>query len=301
MFDASWSRRDLLIITGAATVFSVLPALVPAGNTPRQRPAEQSEYARAVLADKPAAYWRLGESRGPKAADASGHGNDGRYLGRPIFGQKGAIPSDPDRAIGLDGPKGRSYVEAPDHKDFSIATSGKGLTVEVWMRPDQLDFEGEGKKASEKYIHWLGKGEKGQYEWGFRFYSHKSERPNRISAYAWNPDGKLGAGAYVEDRLTAGAWLHLVATFDDPRKPNAQVRLYKNGEPSAHNKSSGTLYKTFEVKPKHGRAPVRLGTRDLKSFLTGGLDEVAIYPRVLTPEEILRHYKAAQGKQSRTK
>jgi hypothetical protein len=31
------------------------------------------------------------------------------------------------------------------------------------------------------------------------------------------------------------------------------------------------------------------------SFLDGQLDEVAIYPRVLTPEQIMRHYKIGIG------
>jgi hypothetical protein len=296
MFNDLWSRRDLLIFAGATTVLSALPSLVGARNTPRRRGTERSEYERTVLAGAPVAYWRLGESSGPTAADATGHGNDGRYQGRPSFGQKGAIAADPDRAIGLDGPRTKSYVEVRDHNDFSIASSGKGLTVEVWMRPDVLDFKGEGTGPAEDYIYWLGKGEKGRYEWGFRFYGHQSERPNRISAYAWNPDGKLGAGAYVEDRLTKGAWLYLVATFDDPRKPNAQVRIYKDGVPSSHNNSPGTRYKSYHVKPQHGSAPLRLGTRDLRSFLTGGLDEVAIYPRVLSAEEIAQHWRTAQAK-----
>jgi hypothetical protein len=40
---------------------------------------------------------------------------------------------------------------------------------------------------------------------------------------------------------------------------------------------------------------VRLGTRDLGSFLTGGLDEVAIYPRKLTPAEVWDHYRSGAG------
>jgi hypothetical protein len=42
--------------------------------------------------------------------------------------------------------------------------------------------------------------------------------------------------------------------------------------------------------PAHGTAPLRFGTRDGGSFLTGGLDDVAIYPRVLTPAEVLENY-----------
>jgi hypothetical protein len=79
-----------------------------------------------------------------------------------------------------------------------------------------------------------------------------------------------------------------VATFDDPHTPDARVRLYKDGEPSRHSASRGTLYKRFGVKPATGKAPVRLGTRDLRGFLTGGLDEVAVYPYVLTPQESRR-------------
>jgi hypothetical protein len=43
----------------------------------------------------------------------------------------------------------------------------------------------------------------------------------------------------------------------------------------------------------HGSAPVRLGTRDEGSFLAGGLDEVAIYPRVLSASEILDNFTGA--------
>jgi hypothetical protein len=293
MFNASCSRRDLLILGGTGLLR--LPGLMWTQSVLADD-NDRLAYKRAVLASAPTAYWRLGESRGPVADDTTGNGNGGRYIGRLTFGQKGAIAVDPDSAIGLDGPRARSYIEVRNQQAFSVSTSGNGLTVEVWMRPDVLEFKGEGRGSADDFIHWLGKGEKGRYEWGFRFYGHRAERPNRISAYVWNPDGKLGAGAYVEERLTSGVWIYLVATFDDPRKPNAQVRLYKDGTPSPHNKSPGTLYRNYHVTPQHGLAPLRLGTRDLRDFLTGGLDEVAIYPRVLDAEEILRHWSVARIK-----
>jgi hypothetical protein len=295
MFDTLWSRRDLLAFAGAAAL-TTFAGNLRAAPPPIRGGAKRSAYEQAVLESKPVAYWRLGEARGPKAADATGHEHDGKYVGEPKFGQKGAIAGDPNEAIGLDGLRSKSFVEVPDSKSFSVASSGNGLSVEVWMRPDALDFTGDEAKPPLEYIHWLGKGVEQHYEWGFRFYRRKSERPNRISAYIWGPDGKLGAGAYVEDRLTVGIWIYLVATYDDPRRPNAQVRIYKDGEASSHNDSPGTLYKSFAIKPKHGLAPLRLGTRDLRSFLTGGLDEIAIYPRVLGADEIRDHWKVAQEK-----
>ncbi len=255
-------------------------------------PGPKAAYRHAVLAAHPVGYWRLDERPGAQvAADTSPHKRDGRYHRKPHLGQPGALALDKDTAMGLDGPKSKSYVEVPADKAFSVVTSGRGLSVEVWMRPDKLDFAGENKDKKNAYIHWLGKGQKGEFEWGFRFYTRRAERPNRISAYIWNPKGGEGAGAYFEDKLVPHQWIHIVATFDDPHKPGARVRIYKDGEPSKHNGSPGTLYKTFAIKPKAGEAPVRLGTRDLHGFLTGGLDEVAVYPYVLTPQEIRRHWQ----------
>jgi hypothetical protein len=295
MFEHFWGRRALLVFAGGMMLAILVGVGSAESNPPVRRPG-RSTYERTVLASRPAAYWRLGEHRGPTAHDATGHENEGRYFGSPIFGQRGAIADDPNGAVGLKGPRKRSYVEVPDHEDFSVATSGKGLTIEVWMRPDVLDFEGEETGSAHDYIHWLGKGEKGEYEWGLRFYGRLAERSNRISAYVWGPDGKLGAGAYMESKLTVGDWIYLVATYDDPRTPNAQVWLYKDGVPSPHNHSPGTLYSSYHIRPQHGKAPLRLGTRDLRSFLQGDLDEVAIYPRVLEAEEVLEHWKVATRK-----
>ena len=50
-----------------------------------------SSYSAAVLKKHPVAYWRLGENHGPDAADASGNGHTGKYIGNPVFGERGAI------------------------------------------------------------------------------------------------------------------------------------------------------------------------------------------------------------------
>jgi hypothetical protein len=294
MLNELWSRREVLAFAGA-TGLSSLGGFAGAEQERPGNSAGRLNYERTVLASRPAGYWRLGELRGTTAEDASGNRRNGEYVGRPRLGEPGPLRGEQDRAIGLEGPRMRSFVAIPDNNAFSVAASGRGLTVEVWVRPDVLEFQGERPDADHAYIHWLGKGATGQFEWGFRFYSRRSARPNRMSAYIWNSAGDLGAGAYVEEPLEARRWIYLVATYDDPRQANARVRLYKNGRASPHNNSSGTLYETFGIRPRHGRAPVRLGTRDLSTFLTGGLSEVAIYPRVLPANEILRHWQAAQG------
>jgi hypothetical protein len=267
------------------------------------------DYRELILSRQPVAYWRLGEAAGPTAVDETGNGHDGRYFGDPTFGQPGAIQGDDDTAVQF---HGADWVEIPNSVHFSQPQSTVGLTVEAWMRPDFLTFPGESNPNSVEnpYVHWLGKGDSGQDEWGLRFYclepnTDPSGRPNRISAYLWNLSNKEGAGAYVPDAVEVGVWIHIVGCYqpgDSNAPPLAGVQLYKNGEFRKGPPDSGTLYSNpkFLVMPAHGSAPVRLGTRDTKSFFLGALDEVAIYPRVLTPEEILENYQTGIGENSST-
>jgi hypothetical protein len=266
------------------------------GGTLARTVVASDAYSQVVLAKGPVGYWRLGEAAGPDAADSAGGGNGGTYNGNPTFGQPGAILNDPDTAVGFNGPDSRDYVEISDPSEtqvFSQPSSGLGMTVEAWMRPDALVFAGQ---TQDPYIHWLGKGMAGRHEWGLRFYSQDSSRPNRISAYIWNPTGGEGAGAYFEDPVTVGEWIHIVACYepgDMNTDPPAGVNIYKNGVHRLGPPAPGTLYRSYGILPAHGTAPVRLGTRDSGSFLIGGLDEVAIYPRVLSTDEILENFNTA--------
>lgn len=258
--------------------------------SPLRAAAASSRYATRVLSKKPVGYWRLGEAAGPTANDLSGNNRHGTFQGTPQFHEPGALARDPDFSVKLDG--NGAFIEVPDDPAFSIATSGKGLTVEAWMRPDAIEFAGE---TTDPYFHWLGKSQNGQHEWAFRFYSRNSSRPNRLSAYAFNLTGGLGSGGYAEDPVTPGQWIHLVATFDpySARDPKAGVSLYKNGvlrKGPALAGSTGTYYKEYQVIPTHGTAPLRFGTAYGKNYLNGALDEIAIYPGILSAAEIKEHY-----------
>lgn len=285
------TRREMFKLAAATGIMTVFGSSTSRAAKPTAKPVAVSHrYRNGVLAKGPVAYWRLGESQGPYALDATRHGHTGLYFGNPTLGQPGAIHSDPNKAIRCNG---SDYVEIADSVSFSQPTSGFGLTVEVWMRPDVLDFPGE---SSDPHVHWLGKGVAGQREWALRFYSQSSSRPNRISAYIFNPAGGEGAGAYFQDELVAGEWIHVVACYEPGDKdtlPPAGVHIYKNGVHRLGPPSPGTLYSNplFNIAPAHGASPLRLGTRDFASFFLGGLDEVAIYPRVLSAQEILDNYQ----------
>jgi len=58
-------------------------------------------YDTAITADAPAGYWRLGESSGTTASDASGNARHGTYVGAVTLGQTGALTGDLNTAIVL--------------------------------------------------------------------------------------------------------------------------------------------------------------------------------------------------------
>jgi hypothetical protein len=126
-----------------------------------------------------------------------------------------------------------NYVEIPSTVDYSIATTGE-LAVAAWIRPDTLNFP---RWERTGYVHWLGKGEGagdgGQQEWVFRIYNrdHTTEnppRPNRISFYVFNPDGRLGVGSYFQDTLQEGKWMFVVVS-PTLRAPTSIGTDYFNG------------------------------------------------------------------------
>jgi len=180
------------------------------------------------------------------------------------------------------------YIEIADSPDFSVATTSQ-LTVSARIRPDVLTFP---VSQSTGYVHWLGKGESGQHEWAFRMYNEQTTdnppRRNRISFYVFNLAGGEGIGSYFQEPVTAGQWVHVVGTVD-----GEHTAIYKNGEFKDCDRYTGSgpgkchNYSPDRwIGPQHGNAPLRIGTRDLKSFFLGAIRAVRIWQRALTADEV---------------
>jgi hypothetical protein len=177
-----------------------------------------------------------------------------------------------------------------------------GFTVHAFMRLDKVDFPGEN---DEQYVHWLGKGGRSNYEWTFRVYSRTAPaHMGWVSFYVYSLSGGLGAGAaYHGDQLgflEPGTWYQFIGVLDpgDLHDPNAGAWLYLNGQlvdgvMFNGNIESGSQYQSYNIIPGNGSDPLRLGTLDKNSFLPGGLDEIAIFDRKLTADEIAALYQAA--------
>jgi Concanavalin A-like lectin/glucanases superfamily len=187
----------------------------------------------------------------------------------------------PEHAAVFDGLD--DYVEIADHPDYSIATTGE-LTIVALIRPDSLSMPVQERTG---YVHWLGKGVPGQDEWTFRMYQlgNREDRHNRISCYAFNLDARTGGtrsgiGSHFQDQLTPAQWLLVAGAWDATR-----VYIYRDGVLRDSDLLDQSATGGLTITPANGSAPVRIGTRDFKSFFQGAISRVAIFGRRLTDSE----------------
>lgn len=98
-------------------------------------------YQLKVIKDSPVGFWPLDESSGVIAADSSGCGNNGTYVGSPASNMLPLIPG------GVSGTRitNTAYITLPTSKDFYGSSVSNGLankyssdndfTLEVWISP----------------------------------------------------------------------------------------------------------------------------------------------------------------------
>lgn len=100
------------------------------------RTGGSSAYSNAVLGDAAAAYWRLGDSSGSKAVDATGGGNNGSYRNGAQLGQPSLLAGDvAGTSVRFDGVN--DYVNVPSSNLLSPSTK---VSLEAWIKPEQCDF-----------------------------------------------------------------------------------------------------------------------------------------------------------------
>jgi hypothetical protein len=223
-----------------------------------------SGYASAVLADNPVALWRLNETTGPVVHDSWG-GYNGADSSTVLYGTPGGIAGSTDTAATFDGYS--SKVEVP----FAAALNPAVFSVECWARV----AGGEGT-----YRTVISTRDELSTGWrkGFIIYATAQ---NRWSF--WTSVGGTDGGWQTLDGpvVTLNEWTHLAAIYDGATK-----YFYVNG------KLVGTSAVIAE--PNIIR-PLRIGAGKNESdiamyYFNGDIDDVALYNKPLTPENVTYHY-----------
>jgi hypothetical protein len=248
-------------------------------------------------------YLKMNSASTGKESDASGRGHTGTYVGGTPTTV--TLPNG-DKAADFNGSS--QYLTVPSSADLSISTT-KALTWEAWIRPDTFS---EPTASGDGYVDWMGKCENysPSCEWEARIYNSSTAegRPDRLSAYVFNPSAGLGSAADWQpaSTLTAGHWIHVVAEYQTSTTPSGcnsaypgSINIWVDGvEQSFASHSPTGCMSQYSVKPTANSSPLDIGTMAMDTWFKGAVGKVAIYNHLLTPAQISAHFKAMSGQTS---
>ena len=215
-------------------------------------------------------YWTFDETSGTTAYDVFG-GNNGQLANGPVW-TTGKV----DGALSFDGVN--DYVSVPHTSSISL----KQLSVEFWAKPSAPP-SGSSWVAQMFMVKGLDNDE--NYELGYYlgFILFKFTPGTELVS-----GGSAGGTRYltvpVYRTFEPGKWYHIVGTFD-----GIEGRYYVNGAEFGYLKISGG-----EI--VENDQPLIIGSEVgmdgmMPRYFPGIIDEVAIYNRALSAEEILQHYQ----------
>jgi hypothetical protein len=216
-------------------------------------------YDYAVRRDGPLAYWRLGESSGTIAHDPIG-GYDGTISGAVTLGQPAAVFNG--------GPSMAFAGGRIDAGAIAAANFGAGsFTIEAWVY----------RTAGGAWQTVVGKGGSTGVP-GWRAFISSAD----TLMLFWGSDGEPYPGGSTV--LTPNVWHHCVWGYDAAA---AAVFYAVDGV---------TQIGATANHPVSNSAPVTIGAGSDGGYpVAGTIDQVAIYPRALTPSEIADHYARRQS------
>ena len=207
------------------------------------------------LTKKPSlvAEWHFDEGSGIIAEDTSGNNNDGTLTNM-----------DP-ATDWVDGKLGKAldFDGVDDYVDLPIMNDTSAYTMEMWIYPDAL---GGFLFANDAGTSWK----------------------SSASTATWHTriDGSSTRDGMALPSLTTGEWTHLAFTYDGV---NDVKKIYKNGvtvttkTPTSHGAGSLDL---------DSATANMIGNSNDGSNFNGTIDEVKIYNRVLSADEIKADYEA---------
>jgi len=205
-------------------------------------------------------YWSFDEGSGNIAYDASGNGNHGTIYGAKW--SQGALAPSKSGAFGtglsFDGVD--DYVEVPDSASLDIT---KEVTVEAWIYPRKLDVYGGGISKGDSQLFW-----KNNYylEIGY-------------GGFRWGGGDGTNEVIVWSSSKAKNQWYHVVGVMRDNELP----KLYVNGIYDVSGSSgTGVTLTTNNINLFIGKA---------SSYYSNAIiDEVRIYNRALSENEIRYHY-----------
>jgi len=228
--------------------------------------ARAVDYPTTILADQPAAYYRMEETAGTTMADASGAGRDGTYSpdgNYPLLGQAGIDTS----SISLHAGGNLACATAGY---FTELNPQGPFSFEIWVRPTSAPGATDDYRCPIGNFGGWSTG--GGYGSGWYVY----QTPGAGSAFAFV---MAPTTVWISTGYSLFTWYHLVGTYD-----GTNASFYVNGQLIGTQSATGFL--------ANPAAPLSFGQRaDSYGYFDGNLDEAAIYTNALTLVQVQTHYQ----------
>ena len=207
------------------------------------------------------AYWKLDGQTGRVAADASGHGLDGRFSHEPKH-VTGAV----QEAVEFDGRT--DFVHFGHPSAFRIVGS---MTVSAWIKSSRYPVD-DAAIVSSHAVH--------DEAAGYQLDTTIDRGPRTVGFKIANECGELMA-RYGSTPLALDVWYYVTGVYDAQAQT---LDVYVNG-----TIDNGFLLGHVTGLQHPSRTPLYVGRRaDGRGYeFAGAIDEVRLYSRPLTQAEIL--------------
>jgi RHS repeat-associated protein len=214
------------------------------------------QYRATVQADAPTAYWPLDDPTGAGLAADEGAGPC--LPGTVTSGSQGAAALTGESTAAAFDTQGSGYIDAGDGPKLAPTST---MSVELWLKANTTQ--------ATLYPYILSKYNGGSTGWALGL--------DTGHPYLWIDNAEA---SYTGIDLRDNAVHHLVGTYD-----GSNIRLYLDGTLRATQAHTGW--------PTNVNFPVRIGAYASGAYkFTGVVDEVALYPSVLSATRINAHYTA---------
>jgi hypothetical protein len=224
-------------------------------------------YDTLIKAASPVGYWRLGETSGTTATDASGNSRNGTYAGGYTQG-KPSLTGDRNPATAFDGVSG-SNVSMAANNAWKITTTNQ-LAVEFWYAGTQVGATSPATGAT-------------------GLVSANSGSANKQFVVGLDQNGHV----VVNSVQSGGAYNTVTGTtVVNDAKPHYIEANFNATANTMEIYVDGTLDNSGSVPSigSFGSTALNIGENLRTGASSGTIDEVAIYSSTLTTTQIAQHY-----------
>ncbi len=213
-------------------------------------------------------WWNFNEGSGTTAGDISGYDNHGNIIGATYVD---GVPGTGGTALSFNGSS--DYVSIPSNTLLKNSVKNS-FTISAWVNSNA---------TGDQYgIFTIS----GSYTNGWTVYLRQGPQ---FSFIGFIDGSSTGTKTTPAGEIKSNEWYNIIYSFDGSR-----IRGYVNGE----LKHNSTLEGEFDINPTNNTLTGRDPSIASPGYWNGLIDDVRIYSRALTAQEIQALYAQTNGKYS---